>query len=466
MRRRRIGKPPGSLTGGRRANSLADGYPALRGRQDTIAGGAPVQRRARLSRYLPEKPLHASHPPSPPAHPVRYILTLSLAPTVGLGIARFAYALVLPDMRDSLHWSYSAAGFMNTINAAGYLAGALMASRLIRRFGWSAAVRGGTLTCLASLALCALTGNFVVLSLARLLAGLGAAASFVAGGALAARIGQSHPKRASLLLSLFYAGPGLGILASGLIAPYVLKACGAGSWWIVWWAMTALAIAMTIPLLLTRIDGNADITGSRRTTFSIRPVAIYLAGYFLFGAGYIAYMTFMIAYIRATGGGATAQTVFWSLIGLSAFAAPWVWRGVLALDRGGQVTALILSVNALGAALPIFGHSTALFATSAIVFGIAFFAVVTSTTAFVRFNYPPAAWPTAIAAMTIAFGVGQTLGPTVVGAITDALGSLAYAPDVSTTLLALGAIATACQSKLMRSASPSHLPERASINCR
>jgi hypothetical protein len=29
---------------------------------------------------------------------------------------------VLPDMRDSLNWSYSAAGFMNTINAVGYLA--------------------------------------------------------------------------------------------------------------------------------------------------------------------------------------------------------------------------------------------------------------------------------------------------------------------------------------------------------
>jgi hypothetical protein len=49
---------------------------------------------------------------------------LSLAPTVGLGIGRFGLALVLPDTRDSPHWSHSAAGFMNTINAAGYLAGA------------------------------------------------------------------------------------------------------------------------------------------------------------------------------------------------------------------------------------------------------------------------------------------------------------------------------------------------------
>jgi hypothetical protein len=63
--------------------------------------------------------LNAPDRPTPYAHPAQLILTLSLALTVGIGIGRFAYSLVLPDMRDSLHWSYSAAGFMNTVNAAG-----------------------------------------------------------------------------------------------------------------------------------------------------------------------------------------------------------------------------------------------------------------------------------------------------------------------------------------------------------
>jgi len=392
--------------------------------------------------------LHAPQSSTITAHPARLILTLSLAATVGLGIGRFAYALVLPDMRDSLHWSYSAAGFMNTINAAGYLAGALLASRLIRRFGWSAAVRWGTLVSLAALALCAITGNFLVLSFARLLGGFAAAASFVAGGALAAQIAQSHPERASFLLSLFYAGPGLGILASGLVAPFVLQACGPGSWWIVWWALTALSFFLTIPLLLTPIESKAGMMASTNAGFSIWPVVIYLAGYFLFGAGYIAYMTFMIAYVGDLGGGALAQAAFWSLIGLSAFATPWVWRGTLALDRGGLATAIILIFNAFGAALPMLGHSTIWLALSAIIFGVAFFAVAGSTTAFVRFNYPPSAWPTAIAAMTIAFGIGQTLGPFVVGAITDKLGSLAYALDISAAMLVLGAVASAFQRKL------------------
>ena len=395
-------------------------------------------------------PLHAPDRPPPYVHPARLILILSLAPTVGLGIGRFAYALVLPDMREALGWSYSAAGFMNTINAAGYLLGALLASRLVKRFGLAAAVRWGTLAGVASLALCALSGNFVILSLARLLAGLGAAVGFVAGGALAAEIAQSRPERANFLLSLFYAAPGLGILASGLIAPFVLELFGPGSWWMVWWAMTLLSIAMTVPLLLAPIDGHAGIADAAPTRFAVLPVLSYLAGYFLFGAGYIAFMTFMIAYVRDAGGGAVAQSAFWGLIGLSAFATPWVWRGLLAQDRGGVSTAIILAVNAAGSALPLFGHSAALLAISALVFGVAFFAVVGSTTAFVRFNYPPQSWPKGIAAMTIAFGIGQTLGPIAVGAVTDAFGSLSYALNVSAALLALGAILAAFQRRLDR----------------
>ncbi|MEO6841113.1 MAG: YbfB/YjiJ family MFS transporter [Bradyrhizobium sp.] len=382
------------------------------------------------------------------AHPARLILILSLAPTLGLGIARFAYSLVLPDMRDSLGWSYSAAGFMNTINAAGYLGGALVAAGLVKRFGLSAVVRWGTVAAVASLALCALSGNFIVLSFARLLAGLGAAVGFVASGALAATIAQSRPERANFLLSLFYAGPGLGILLSGLIAPFMLRAFGPGSWWIVWWAMTLLSAIMILPLLLTRFDASTGVAETTPIGFAIRPVLVYLAGYFLFGAGYIAYMTFMIAYVRDAGGGAAAQSAFWCLIGLSAFVTPWVWRGVLARNSGGRSTAIILAVNAFGAALPLFGHSAALLAISALVFGVSFFAVVGSTTAFVRFNYPHAAWPIAIAALTISFGIGQTLGPVVTGAITDALGSLSYALNAGAAMLALGALATAFQRKL------------------
>jgi predicted MFS family arabinose efflux permease len=391
------------------------------------------------------------------SRPAKLILVLSLAAAIGIGVARFGYALVLPDMRDSLHWSYSAAGFVGTMNAAGYLAGALVAPRLLRRFGWTAAVHGGTLACIASLALCATSGNFVLLSIARLIAGFGAAAAFIAGGGLAANIAQSQPQRASFLLSLFYAGPGIGILASGLVAPFALQAFGPGSWWIAWCEMTALGALLALPVLLMQFDLKIGNGPAPAAAFQVAPVANYLAGYFLFGAGYIAYMTFMIALVRDAGGGAAAQAGFWGLVGISTCLAPWVWRRVLAFNRGGLATSIMIAVSAVGAMLPMFGHSAPLLASSAVVFGVAFFAVVGSSTAFVRLNYPPSAWPTAIAAMTSCFGIGQTLGPIVVGVATDALGNLGYALNVSAGMLAAAALSTLAQGRLHGDATASRL---------
>ena len=54
---------------------------------------------------------------------------LALGAAVSLGLARFSYALLLPPMRADLGWSYFVAGAMNTVNAAGDLAGALAAPR-------------------------------------------------------------------------------------------------------------------------------------------------------------------------------------------------------------------------------------------------------------------------------------------------------------------------------------------------
>jgi predicted MFS family arabinose efflux permease len=387
-----------------------------------------------------------------PRSPARTLLLLALAPAVGLGIGRFAYSLVLPDMRDSLQWSYSAAGFMNTVNAAGYMLGALGAARFAARAGLVAAVWVGTLACVASLALCAVTGNFALLSFARLLAGAGAALAFVGGGALGAAIAQTEPARASLLLGLFYTGPAMGIIVSGIAAPFLLQHYGPGSWWIVWSVLALISAAATAVLMLARIEAPATHPAQGDGAVPLRPIAIYLAGYFCFGAGYIAYMTFMIAYVRDAGGGAAAQSAFWCLIGVGAFASPWVWRGLLARGASGRSTAVLLVITAIGAALPLAGPSPLMLALSALVFGSAFFAVVAATTAFVRFNYPPRLWPKAIGVVTIGFSIGQTLGPIATGAITDAVGSLGAALVVSALTLFAGVILCALQPRLPQDA--------------
>ena len=179
-----------------------------------------------------------------------------------------------------------------------------------------------------------------------------------------------------------------------------------------------------------------------------------LVGYLLFGAGYIGYMTFMIAWVRDTGGGAIVQSAFWSLIGIGGIMAPWIWSRLIARTSGGRAIAALSAMTLVGAVLPLWWTSTTSLFLSALVFGCAFFPVTTATTAFVRKNYPSAAWPAGIAAMTAAFGIGQTAGPLLTGVITDFGGSLSLGLAASTGLLALTAITAACQADLGRRYDP------------
>jgi hypothetical protein len=85
---------------------------------------------------------------------------------------------------------------------------------------------------------------------------------------------------------------------------------------------------------------------------------------------------------------------------------------------------------------------------SAFVFGSVLLAVVAATTVFVRRNLPPAAWPGGVSAMTVAFGLGQTIGPVLSGAITDATGDLAMGLQSTVALLLLAAVLAVFQRDL------------------
>jgi predicted MFS family arabinose efflux permease len=390
------------------------------------------------------------------------VLVLALAPAIGVGIARFAYSLLLPDMRMSLEWSYAAAGFMNTINAAGYLVGALLAAAAIRRVGQFGAVLYGSLACVAALALSAASGNFLILSAARLAAGIGGAIAFVGGGVAAARISQRHPAHTAFLLSLYYVGPGLGIAVSGIIVPALLQAMGQGSWWIAWGALALITAIFCVVLAGVRTNEPSRDPAKMQARAPLLAMGLVLAGYTIFSAGTIAYMTFMIAWLVDDGAGAFTQSTFWSLLGLGGIASPLLWSWLIAGLRGARNIAVLCAITlAMILAAMLSGQRILLFV-SGFVFGSVFFAVVTATTAFVRRYLPPATWPSGIAAMTVAFGLGQTIGPVLSGAISDATGDLSIGLLYSAGLLVVAAVLALLQPEI--AAAPSRDSLRSAVD--
>ena len=358
-------------------------------------------------------------------------LAISLGAAISLGITRFAYGLLLPAMRADLGWSYALAGAMNTANALGYFLGALACPWLMRRWAPSTLLCAGAL--LASLFM--LGSGFVIdtqgLLLQRLLAGMASALVFVAGGLLAARLGAREPRRSGLLLGLYYGGTGVGIVLSSLVVPLALDAAqhGTHGWRWAWWAMGALCLLFTLVLLwparvMAAWVAPTPVAGQVAQPFRWRPFGYALAGYTLFGVGYIGYMTFVVALLRSQGRSALEVTVFYALLGLAVMASSRIWARLLDRFHDGRPQALLNALLGLATLLPALTHSAALVLLSGLLFGAVFLSVVASTTALVRHNLPHTAWAAGISAFTTVFAAGQIVGPTVVGWIADGPGGL------------------------------------------
>jgi MFS family permease len=177
---------------------------------------------------------------------------LSVGPLVALGLARFAYALLLPTMRVELHWSYAGAGMMNTANAAGYLLGALAAPRLAKLYGARSLFLAGIFGTAAALAGSGVTGNFSALMVLRFAADLLGAVAFVLGASLAAAAGSGTSRdRQGFIISIYFAGAGVGIVLSS-VAVFTIGSMGAASWrwgWLSFAAASAAAGLFAAPAL-------------------------------------------------------------------------------------------------------------------------------------------------------------------------------------------------------------------------
>lgn len=397
---------------------------------------------------------------SPTQPTLRLAFALSMGAAVSLGITRFAYGLLLPPMREDLGWSYALAGGMNTANAVGYLIGALITPMLMRRFGVTRLLVVGAVLASIFMAGSGFVTDAPALLLQRLLAGIASAWVFVAGGLLAARLGEAGSSRGGLLLGIYYGGTGFGILLSALLVPQVLRAAAAEphGWAWAWWALALASAAATVLLAWAgRAMPDRPPPAASTATRSAPPVALRrfgwaLAGYALFGMGYIGYMTFVIALLREQGASASFVTLFYALLGIACVASSRLWAGLLDRYRGGQPQALLNGLLGVATLLPVLSPSAPVALASGVLFGGVFLSVVASTTALVRHNLPPARWAQGISMFTIVFAAGQIVGPTVTGWISDGAGGLARGLVVSAMALWLGAVLASRQHALQETA--------------
>jgi predicted MFS family arabinose efflux permease len=388
-------------------------------------------------------------PTSTTVHPLLVAAGLAAGPAVVLGMARFAYGLLLPGMRADLHWSFAQAGTINTANALGYLAGAMITPMVSARLGRGAAFLLGIAAVVATLAGTALASGFGALVVLRVLAGVAGALVFITGMDLTAWLGRGHSgTRAAVLLGVYVAGGGVGIVLSGLAVPPILALAGPSAGWrLGWLALAVLSLAGLAAAWWAagRVSAPAVARHGRGAGWPARRFVPSLVSYLLFGVGYISYITFIVALLVHQGLGSVTVSAFWVLLGLASLLSVPLWGHALGRLRGGHGPALVLGVVTVGAVLPLLGGGAVTALASALIFGGAFLAVVTSVTSVARAALPPAQWGPAIAALTAAFALGQCAGPVFTGLLSDLAGGVRAGLGLSAGVLALAALIALAQ---------------------
>ena len=349
---------------------------------------------------------------------------LSLGPAVSNGIGRFAYGLILPAMRSDLRWTYTEAGWVNTANALGYLAGSLATLRLLKRVRPQGLFSAAMVITTAAIFASGFSRSYPALLSLRFVAGVSGAVVFIAGGTLVAELFATRPERAPAAISLYFAGGGLGILISGIPLPWLFELRGPGAWDLAWIGLGALCAALCVPSLAAALRVPGGPVARRPARWSLRPLLASLMAYFAFAVGSIVYMTFIVAWMRDRGAGAWEVSTVWGVLGGAIVLS--VAPARIALARWGAARTFTAStvVCTIGAALPLASTAPWVMILSAALFGAGFFIPPAAVTALCQRALPREAWGSGVATYTICFAAGQPIGPALAGAVADATGTL------------------------------------------
>jgi MFS family permease len=369
-----------------------------------------------------------------------------------MGVGRFVYTPILPEMLAEGALSLPVAGWIAAANFAGYLGGALAASR-VRSRAWQVAwARAGLAASILALAAMALADGVGAWMAVRCVAGAASAFALVFVSAIVIeRLAEAGRADRTIWL---YGGVGIGIAASALT---VLATVAAGGAWRTLWAASAL-LATPFAVLAWRAVGEG---GSREAS---EPVAVstlasappsppsppstpapraYRAAvlaYGLFGLGYVIHATYLPAMVRAAGYAASSASWVWVLVGVSTLPAIAAWRVVA--RRYGQRAAIVgcYALEGTTALLPMgWPDSIAVAAIAGVGLGATMAPVSGLALPFAR-ALDAGGGARTIGVMTASFGAGQIAGPVIAAYLAERTGFGGPSALACAALLAAAAI--------------------------
>lgn len=363
------------------------------------------------------------HAPRPIAIALAGLLSLAIA----MGIGRFAFTPLLPMMLADGVVDLAAAGWLASANYLGYLVGALLCT--VQPWVWSrwrglppvdgpSVVRGGLLaTGLLTMAMALpWAGLWPTL---RFAAGVTSALVFVhaSGWCLALLARRGH----AALGGAMYAGPGAGIVASGLLAGAMVSwQWGAHRAWLVFGGLAFVLAALVWRTVRSEpaatAPGPAAAAREEHPPRASAEVGWLAAAYGLAGFGYIITATFLPVIARMALPGSGALDLFWPLFGFGVIVGALLATRVRLAGDLRLVLAACYLVQAAGIGLTIGWPTLAGFALGSLLLGLPFTAITFFAMQEVR-RLRPARVPGTMGLLTVLYGLGQIVGPPLASAL-------------------------------------------------
>jgi predicted MFS family arabinose efflux permease len=341
---------------------------------------------------------------------------------LAMGIGRFAYTPVLPVMLDDKLLDIGTAGAIASIHFIGYAMGAF-ASAFV-----TATPRMMLLSALASVAISTaamgLSDSHAVWFVARWLAGFSSAVILVI-------VSTHHIKHLSSpehsgLQGRIFAGVGAGIMIVGLMA-LVMMAMQTTSRTI-WLGFGGLAAMGTMYLFVQQVDLTrpATVTGAdvdnRRTPLSWTIILPYAA----MGFGYIVPATYLPVMAKAILPSPLIFGLGWPVFGIAAAASTIVIGRIQARYSNRQVWLASQAIMALGLLVPVVFQSIFAIMIAALCVGGTFMVITMVGMQEAHKTAGPADAQRHVAAMTLAFAIGQIVGPFVASWAFETIGGFSY----------------------------------------
>ena len=364
--------------------------------------------------------------------PLRIALAGLVALAVAMGIGRFAFTPIMPMMLHDGVVDLQHATWLASTNYLGYLVGALLCTFdpwLRRRLGLRQAADGPAIVRhgLAATALLTLAmalpwpSSWPTLRFAA-----GVVSAYVllqsSGWCLAQLAARGTPS----LGGVMFAGPGAGIVGSGLLGgAMVAWQWRASTAWIAFGLLAALLTAAVWQRVPARARSAAARRRPRRPRWRRlrRPapapahgkaeVGVLAIAYGISGFGYIVTATFLPVIARAAVPGSPLIDLFWPIFGGGVVCGALLSARISAAIDRRRLLAGAYVMQAIGIGLGVAWPTEAGFAIGSLLLGFPFTTITLFALQEVRRIRPHAATPT-MGLVTTLWALGQALGPAMV----------------------------------------------------